>query len=434
MKTDETLTFEASGRIPLRFAPPARRAFAGALAALTLAFAACKNPSGPGLEPPSAPAPPPAPTLIAGTNSITVTWEAVSGASSYEVYYGTSKNIGAAIKLAVPSGTSTTISGLSLGLYHVWIAAKGPGGTSAYSAPGSVKLWDRGLLNNLKGYWDSFADVVMISEGALTYDDCGTTAMYDWPSTSYTGEIVDISAIDADSGVIVVRYAEKPDSPYTSGKGTSDYHGIYYKKSTEDWSAVKFGQALYTGAANIVSLEAAVEQFSPANSAAMVTTNWDAIYTYFKSAAELLDMGALRGTWTGDDDLYPTYLRITDFRLTVYMAGVGYEFQAYSGIIAGRTDPSAQSGYIYLRLAPGEELGLLEMMLEAEEDDYYGIYWRKEGEKTRFSVYNDNPDVLSSDLGALKALTYGDGAFDETEDTETGGLAVSGYVYVGFTK
>ena len=92
---------------------------------------------------PTSPTPPPAaPTISsvsAGNASLTVTWSAVSGAASYEVYYrqGTNDSSGAQ-KYSETAGLSAQITGLTNGsLYYVWVKAKSAAGTSAFSAPSS---------------------------------------------------------------------------------------------------------------------------------------------------------------------------------------------------------------------------------------------------------------------------------------------------------
>jgi len=81
------------------------------------------------------PAPLAAPTVIAGSGQLTVNWQAVEGANSYEVWVGTSINPTQATKSGenVP-GLSYVISGLSNGTtYYVWIRAKNTVGTSEFS-------------------------------------------------------------------------------------------------------------------------------------------------------------------------------------------------------------------------------------------------------------------------------------------------------------
>ena len=76
-----------------------------------------------------------APTITAGSGQLTVSWQAVEGASAYEVWAGTTTNNNAATKLGNDvSALSTVITGLTNGVtYYVWIKAKNSAGTSGFS-------------------------------------------------------------------------------------------------------------------------------------------------------------------------------------------------------------------------------------------------------------------------------------------------------------
>jgi len=89
------------------------------------------------LTAPAAPTGVTAAAQLAG--SIQVTWTALAGANSYDVYYYTSNNSGAAAKAANQT-SPYTISGLFGGsIYYVWVKAKNSAGTeSAFSAAASV--------------------------------------------------------------------------------------------------------------------------------------------------------------------------------------------------------------------------------------------------------------------------------------------------------
>ena len=87
---------------------------------------------GPGGSNPGTPATPGNPTATATASSITVSWPAVSGATGYRVYEGSSLR-------ATVSGTSATISGLGSCESHTYtVAAYNAVGESARSAPVSA--------------------------------------------------------------------------------------------------------------------------------------------------------------------------------------------------------------------------------------------------------------------------------------------------------
>ena len=78
-------------------------------------------------------------TLSSGNQQITVSWTSVSGASSYEIYYGTTTTIPATASF---TGTelSKTITGLTNGTtYNFWVKVVNTNGTSAASAMASGK-------------------------------------------------------------------------------------------------------------------------------------------------------------------------------------------------------------------------------------------------------------------------------------------------------
>ena len=85
------------------------------------------------------PDPQAAPTVTAGSGQLVVSWQAVEGASAYEIWAGTTINPTAATKRGNDvSSTSATITGLSNGTtYYVWIKAKNSVGTSGFSPTAS---------------------------------------------------------------------------------------------------------------------------------------------------------------------------------------------------------------------------------------------------------------------------------------------------------
>ena len=116
--------------------------FGCALVVLALALAACPTGGGGGggdvpLQPEqsTAPSAPSAPVVVAAEERLTITWNAVAGASAYEVWYGTGNNSASATKYGADvTGTTATITGLTNGItYYMWIKAKNIIGTSGFS-------------------------------------------------------------------------------------------------------------------------------------------------------------------------------------------------------------------------------------------------------------------------------------------------------------
>jgi parallel beta-helix repeat protein len=96
--------------------------------------------SSPATPPPSAPAS--APLLAAGDNQLTVTWPPVSGATSYQVWYGPTDNSAAAIPFTGDvdaTDNACTLTGLTNGTaVYVWLKAVNAGGASGFSPAGSA--------------------------------------------------------------------------------------------------------------------------------------------------------------------------------------------------------------------------------------------------------------------------------------------------------
>jgi len=111
------------------------------------------------------PAAPAAPTLIAGDRQIIVNWSAVTGATSYQVWYGTSTSSGSASQYGSDiTGTTCTITGLSNGIhYYVWVKAKNSSGISGFSPQNSILLDIS--IGEIIGGTGSYADNDWISFG-----------------------------------------------------------------------------------------------------------------------------------------------------------------------------------------------------------------------------------------------------------------------------
>jgi len=86
------------------------------------------------------PSAPSAPGLMAGNAQIQVSWTAVSGATAYEVWYGSSSSSGSAVKFGNDvAGAGTTITSLANGTtYYVWLKTKNGVGTSGFSPSSSA--------------------------------------------------------------------------------------------------------------------------------------------------------------------------------------------------------------------------------------------------------------------------------------------------------
>jgi len=161
---------------------------------------------------PTAPSPPTGVLASDGnsTSSITVTWNAVSSATSYDVYRSTSPSSGYSLAGTVAVLTYTDSSAAAGTLYYYEVKAKNTNGTSDYSssdsgylalaAPSSVTASDGTSTSYVRISWSSVAGASSYtiyrstssgsgyssigSSGTMSYDDTGATA-----STTYYYEV-----------------------------------------------------------------------------------------------------------------------------------------------------------------------------------------------------------------------------------------------------
>ncbi|CAK0759894.1 hypothetical protein CCP3SC5AM1_2740001 [Gammaproteobacteria bacterium] len=87
--------------------------------------------------PPTAPA---ITSVIAGVGQVTLKWTAVTGATSYRVYQGTTAGGESETPVKTVTGTSATITGLTSGKYYFTVAAVNTGGVSSSSNEVSVNI------------------------------------------------------------------------------------------------------------------------------------------------------------------------------------------------------------------------------------------------------------------------------------------------------
>jgi hypothetical protein len=226
---------------------------------------------------PATPAAPVSPTVNPGDAQLTVTWTAVSGATAYEVWYGTSNSSGSAQKYGGDVGsTSATITSLTNGtLYYVWVKAKNSGGTSGFSPQASGT--PSNLDSRLPGRWvfapyEEFIITATSNQpGAIgTFESVG----------GYAGDILYWNAFDQNNGVIIIQYwSGRRNTWYSLGNvenpdPEANFYGIYISNINGNGSAGTRAEIFSTsdqahnlGPTETTTLAAAITKFTQARKA-----------------------------------------------------------------------------------------------------------------------------------------------------------------------
>jgi fibronectin type 3 domain-containing protein len=124
-------------------------------------YQSAKSQAAQAITPLSAPA---APTVAVGNTNIAVSWQAVTGATAYEVWYGTSSNSASAAKYGGDvTGLSAVVTGLANGTtYYVWVKAKTSVYTSGFSGSASGVPSNKGFFKGA-----TFATAIKIGNQTL---------------------------------------------------------------------------------------------------------------------------------------------------------------------------------------------------------------------------------------------------------------------------
>ena len=134
-------------------------------------------------------------TLSATTNTITVSWSTVSGASGYTLYYGTGTTISTATSRNVGNVSSYTITGLSSKTtYYLWIKAYSGDTTSAASNRASITTDAQRSVTvtanrstAAEGDTVTFTSSVQNMTGTITYRWQQSSDGSSWSNTSLSG-------------------------------------------------------------------------------------------------------------------------------------------------------------------------------------------------------------------------------------------------------
>jgi len=193
------------------------------------------------------PSPQSAPTVIAGSGQLTVSWQTAEGATAYEIWAGTSSNPTISTKRGDDvTALSSIITGLTNGTtYYVWIKAKNTIGTSNFSP--MVSGTPSGFLGIPQAPVNS---TVSIGTGQITVTWAaveGATAYEVWTGT------VNNSASATKNGTDISTSLSKTISSLTNG--TTYYIWVKAKNSygTSGFSFVISGKPIANATAPTLS-------------------------------------------------------------------------------------------------------------------------------------------------------------------------------------
>jgi hypothetical protein len=132
------------------------------------------------------PSPPANLTATGGSNSITLTWTASTGATSYNVYRGTSAGGESSIAIATGiTGTTYVDTTVSAGVtYYYYVTAVGSGGESGASSEASAATSSAPTMNVT--FSNTVPSVNLTTEGTLDWSEWG----YDPRDSKSTGGLI----------------------------------------------------------------------------------------------------------------------------------------------------------------------------------------------------------------------------------------------------
>jgi hypothetical protein len=206
---------------------------------------------------PPAPSAPTGLAVVAGNTQTTITWTAVSGATSYRLYYSTASGVTttSGTRLTISSGTSFTQSGLTNGTtYYYILTAVNAGGESTASAEASAKPQFPVLLPtvaNLTGSWKGRGMGYSTTNGGATMYDYTSTLTISFAADGTWTEFHDDVGTPAGGGPTVTSYKEDRGTYTISGNevtlNTTDYRSLTSATDTTSaWSPVPVSSPITT--------------------------------------------------------------------------------------------------------------------------------------------------------------------------------------------
>ncbi|MFP3040939.1 fibronectin type III domain-containing protein [Treponema primitia] len=339
----------------------------------------------------------PAPTnveVFAGDKILAVTWTAVAGATSYDVYYdSTTTQPGTADQTVTNTFADITLT--ANGTYNVWVKAKVDSITSVASPMASGTAAVLTIPPNILAYHQSeltsysynfTADGFEIDNATKTYYQYDDSAL----SVSFAGTIVKVIEDNSTDGRIIIKITDAGSWFKTVGH----YYAVAYKNASS--FAVKQSSASsadYTDPINngLPTLAEAINEYT-------VEKEYFGYYgDYYFHAASATTLGDLKGKWYYED--YDMYVVIDGTSYIEFMDGEDYDgvydkgaddddMLSLKGDIVDHTSTGNASGILYIKSLASDLVTL---------EKYFAVAWAEwEGNAITFMNPSDPYDTLEA--------------------------------------
>jgi fibronectin type 3 domain-containing protein len=379
----------------------------------------------------------PAPSIIvfSKNGSLEVSWDTVTDATGYEVYYHTADDSAGATQFGGDiTITTETITGLTNGTtYYVWVKAKDSGGTSDYSASQKAAPCD---ITNLKGYhqssvsysqgwssneWVFIDDGFVIDNGAttFTYYDTSTGAV------GFAGNIAGIIAEDNTNGRIILKITDGG----TWEKTVNYYYAVIYRNlsayAVTEGGASKYGDYMDPINNGLPTLREAITEYAYSEAADSGYFAYPAQY-YTKTVSPDTLSSILQGKWYYED--FVMYVTIRGNTFLYFIDGEdppdriyapdddgganGGDFLGIAGEIVDCINNGA-SGILYIHTVVAGDVGY-------QNDKYEAVAWKNlAGNNIKFFFQSDNhaslADVKTAYTDPTNNSQFDDGGFYDFE-------------------
>jgi hypothetical protein len=326
-------------------------------------------------------------SLFAGESMLGVAWSAVSGATSYEVYYSDTATPPASPDQTVTGTVFADITGLTNDTpYNVWIKAKNNLGVSDFSEMESGTP-AAPVLGNLVGTWvdGSWGSVLFIKADG-TYEDwyysydndgglwIGDPYLGDQGGQSYSGQIVATTDATQNEGYIYIRYTYNYSYPDVVG----NYYAIYWKDKAVP---IPSGTIKTSGSSELngrPTLAEAKQEYTVANSYFEYDTSFllfeygpdvSALAGKWKATSNILS-GSYAASWVTIDNssFPPTFEQWVDQDGDGVLETSDGDMIYITGVIKGTKILSGNSGYIFIKSTDTDSSII-------EEKYYRAILW-----------------------------------------------------------